>query len=133
MNSYWLLLIRIFHKCPILYLLSINHDSVIFYFKSWKKVYFLTCLVCIIFQWQRKKGYSLLKSLDQLSNLIIGFELLLLLLIDVLINLIVRFNPDFSCRSSFVLSYVDKVISGTESFVSVNANIIVSFPDLDEI
>ena len=42
-------------------------------------------------------------------------------------QLIVRFNPDFNCCNSFAISSVDKVTTGTWSFVSVIANFAAWF------
>ena len=39
-----------------------------------------------------------------------------------LFQLIVLLKPDFNCWSNFALSWVDKVTTGTCSFVSVIAN-----------
>ena len=39
-----------------------------------------------------------------------------------LFQVTVLLKPDFDCSSSYVLSSVDKVTTGTESFVSVIAN-----------
>ena len=41
-----------------------------------------------------------------------------------LFQLTVCLNPDFNCYSSFVLSWVDRVTTGTQSFVSVIANVV---------
>ena len=41
-----------------------------------------------------------------------------------LFQLIVLLKPDFDCCSNFALSCVDKVTSGTESFVSVILNFV---------
>ena len=41
----------------------------------------------------------------------------------ILFQLIVRLNPECDCCSSFVINWVDRVTTGTKSFVSVIVNV----------
>ena len=70
----------------------------------------------------KQKAHSLLENLDQLKNLNIVF------VPDVVLDwylfqLNVLLKPDFNCFNSFTLSWVDKVTTGTLSFVSVTINV----------
>ena len=70
----------------------------------------------------KQKAHLLLENLDQLKNLNIVF------VPDVvlgwyLFQLNVLLKPDFNCFNSFTLSWVDKVTTGTLSFVSVTINV----------
>ena len=44
-----------------------------------------------------------------------------------LFQLIVLLNPDFNCSNNFLLSWVDKVTTGTYSFVSAILNLVLDF------
>ena len=73
----------------------------------------------------KQKAHLLLENLDQLKNLNIVFvpDVVLdwyLFQLNVLLNLL---KPDFNCFNSFTLSWVDKVTTGTLSFVSVTINV----------
>ena len=83
------------------------------------------------FQMIKQKVYWLPENFDQLSNLNIGFVSVLLFLIDICCFCIVVISVDCSfkndCCNSFALSWVDKVTTWTQSFVSVIANVVAWF------
>ena len=62
--------------------------------------------------------------MDQLSNLNNDLDFSVDFFDWYLFHLIVLFKPSFNCSSSFVLSWVDKVTTGTKIFVSVIANVV---------
>ena len=100
---------------------SINHNTVIFCFYSQKKISVglvalssnCICLVNLVglryLQMIKQKVYLLLENLCHLNYLNIGLSFLLILLLQSIVLL----KPDFDCSSSFVLSWVDKVTTGT--------------------
>ena len=61
----------------------------------------------------KQKVYLVLENLCHLNYLNIGLSFLLILLIDIYCKSIVLLKLDFDCSSSFVLSWVDKVTTGT--------------------
>ena len=76
----------------------------------------------------KQKIYLLFENFDQLRNLNIGLLFLLILVCSIfLVLIIVLLKPDFNCLKNFVLSWDDKVTTGTWRFVSVFENIVSRF------
>ena len=83
-------------------------------------------ILCIVFnvhylQIIKQKIYLFLGNLDQLSNLKFGLGICIVTFDWYLFQLINLLKPDFHCCYSFALSWVDKITTGTESFVSIFA------------
>ena len=83
------------------YWFSVDHNIAL-YFYCWKIISCVSFSIIVIF---KQKVYFLLESLDQLTNLNMGFVTVFLLLIDIyLFQLIVPLKPDSNCCNSFALS-----------------------------
>ena len=101
---------------------SINHNFVIF-ISTFGRYY----PVCIFLSSSFSNKIKSLFSPWKLGS-IKKCKYWLCLLVEIfdwyLFQLIVLLKPDFNCSSSFALSWVDKVMIGTQSFVSVIANFV---------
>ena len=69
------------------------------------------------------------KSKYGIGAWIVTFDLLLL---ESFFTLVAYLKPNFNCCNSFAISWVDKVTTRTQSFISVIAN-VVAFVWLDNI
>ena len=98
---------------PIKKVLSIDHNTIVFYFYFRKK--YPVCLVrCAFFDKMiTQKVYLLLENLDQFSNLNVYLVFMLIYFHLYLFQLIVYLNIDFNCCNNSALPRVDKVTTGT--------------------